>query len=217
MLTHLRPAFSLVVLFTLLLGLVFPLGFVGVGAVVFPFQANGSLIVRDGKQVGSALIGENFTSDRFFHGRESAISGTDPKDASKTVPTPYDASTSTASNLAPTSKALHDRVAGDVATLVKQGATAGAIPMDSVTSSGSGLDPDISPDYAALQAPVVAAARHVPVEMVRQLLAAHTQGRMLGVFGEPRVNVLRLNLALESLSRSGAAPGGANKVQTSSN
>lgn len=217
MLTHLRPAFSLVVLFTLLLGLVFPLGFVGIGAVVFPFQANGSLIERDGKPVGSALIGENFTGDRYFHNRESAISGTDPKDASKTVSTPYDASTSSASNLGPTSKALHDRVAGDVAILEKQGATAGAIPMDSVTSSGSGLDPDISPDYAALQAPVVAAARHVSVETVRQVLAAQTQGRMLGVFGEPRVNVLRLNLALESLPGAGTAPGSANKVQTSSN
>ncbi len=200
MLAHLRPALSLVVLFTLLLGLVFPLGFVGFGNLAFRFQANGSLIERNGQPVGSALIGQNFTSDRYFHTRESAITGTDPKDPSKTVATPYDASTSSASNLGPTAKALHDRVAGDVATLEKQGAAAGAIPMDAVTSSGSGLDPDISPDYAALQAPVVARARHLPVEQVRQVLASVTQDRLLGVFGEPRVNVLRLNLALDGLA-----------------
>ncbi len=200
MLAHLRPALSLVVLFTLLLGLVFPLGFVGFGNLAFRFQANGSLIERNGQPVGSALIGQNFTSDRYFHTRESAITGTDPKDPSKTVATPYDASASSASNLGPTAKALHDRVAGDVATLEKQGAAAGAIPMDAVTSSGSGLDPDISPDYAALQAPVVARARHLPVEQVRQVLASVTQDRLLGVFGEPRVNVLRLNLALDGLA-----------------
>lgn len=200
MLAHLRPALSLVVLFTLLLGLVFPLGFVGFGNLAFRFQANGSLIERNGQPVGSALIGQNFTSDRYFHTRESAITGTDPKDPSKTVATPYDASTSSASNLGPTAKALHDRVAGDVATLEKQGAAAGAIPMDAVTSSGSGLDPDISPDYAALQAPVVARARHLSVGQVQQVLASVTQDRLLGVFGEPRVNVLRLNLALDGLA-----------------
>ncbi len=199
MLTHLRPALSLVVLFTLLLGVAFPLGFVGFGSFVFPFQANGSLIERNGQPVGSALIGQNFTSDRYFHPRESAITGTDPKDPTKTVATPYDASTSSASNLAPTAKALHDRVAGDVATLEKQGAAAGAIPMDAVTSSGSGLDPDISPSYAALQVPVVAKARHLAAGQVQDLLASATQDRWLGIFGEPRVNVLRLNLALDSL------------------
>jgi potassium-transporting ATPase KdpC subunit len=199
MLAHLRPAFSLIVLFTLLLGLVFPLGFVGIGNLAFRFQANGSLIERNGQPVGSALIGQNFTADRYFHARESAITGTDPKDASKTVATPYDASTSSASNLGPTSKALHDRVAGDVARLEKQGAVAGTIPMDAVTSSGSGLDPDISPEYAALQAPVVAKARHLPVEQVQQLLASATQDRLLGIFGEPHVNVLRLNLALDAI------------------
>ena len=199
MLSHLRPALSLVVLFTLLLGVAFPLGYVGIGAVAFRFPATGSLLERDGQPVGSALIGQNFTADRYFHGRESAISGTDPKDPSKTVPTPYDGSNSSASNLAPTSKALHDRVAGDVAALQKQGAAPGAIPMDAVTSSGSGLDPDISPAYAALQAGRIASARHLPVDAVRQLVAAHTLGRTLGLFGEPRVNVLRLNLALDSL------------------
>ena len=207
MITHLRPAASLVVLFTLLLGLVFPLVFVGFGNVAFRYQANGSLIERDGKPIGSALIGQNFTTGRYFHARESAISGTDPKDPTKTVPTPYDASTSSASNLGPTSKALHDRVAGDVAGLEKQGAAAGTIPMDAITSSGSGLDPDISPDYAALQAPVVAHARHLPVDAVRQLLVSQTRGRALGLFGEPRVNVLRLNLALDALPAAAGAGG----------
>ena len=200
MVSHLRPAFSLVVLFTLLLGLLFPLGFVGLGAVALPGPTTGSLIERDGQPVGSALIGQAFTADRYFHGRDSAISGTDPKDPSKTVPTPYDGGNSSASNLAPTSKALHDRVAGDVAVLEKQGAVPGRIPMDAVTSSGSGLDPDISPGYAALQVGRVASARHLPVDALRRLVAAHVQGRMLGLFGEPRVNVLRLNLALDSLA-----------------
>ncbi len=199
MLTHLRPALSLVVLFTLLLGIAFPLGFVGFDNVVFRFKANGSLIERHGQLVGSALIGQHFTSDRYFHARESAISGTDPKDPSKTVATPYDASNSSASNLAPTAKALHDRVAADVATLEKQGAAAGTIPMDAVTSSGSGLDPDISPEYAALQVPVVAKARHLSVDQVHDLLVSATQGRLLGIFGDPRVNVLRLNIALDTL------------------
>ena len=199
MLTHLRPAASLVALFTLLMGLVFPLLFVGIGSVALPFQANGSLLLRDGKPVGSALIGQNFTGARYFHARPSAITGTDPKDSSKTVPTPYDASASLASNLAPTAKALHDRGAGDVATLVKGGAAAGTVPMDAVTTSGSGLDPDISPDYAVLQAPAVAQARHLPLDRVQAVLAEATQGRLFGIIGEPRVNVLRLNLALDAL------------------
>ncbi len=199
MLTHLRPAISLVVLFTLLLGLAFPLIFVGLGSVALPFQAGGSLIVRDGHPVGSALIGQAFTSDRYFHARPSAITGTDPKDPSKTVPTPYDASSSAPSNLGPTAKALHDRVAGDVATLEKAGGAAGAIPMDAVTTSGSGLDPDISPAYAALQAPLVARTRHLPLDQVQALLARVTQDRLLGIIGEPRLNVLRLNLALDAL------------------
>ena len=203
MLTHLRPAASLVALFTLLMGLVFPLLFVGLGSVALPFQAGGSLILRDGKPVGSALIGQNVTGARYFHARPSAITGTDPKDPSKTVPTPYDASSSAPSNLGPTAKALHDRVAGDVATLVKAGAAAGTIPMDAVTTSGSGLDPDISPDNAALQAPAVAQARHLSLEQVRTVLAGVTQGRVLGIIGEPRVNVLRLNLALDALPGQG--------------
>lgn len=209
MISHLRPALLLVVLFTLVLGLLFPLGFVGLGAVVFPGPATGSLVERNGQPVGSVLIGQNFTTDRYFHGRKSAISGTDPKDPTKTVPTPYDGSNSSASNLAPTSKALHDRVAGDVATIEKQGAASGAIPMDAVTSSGSGLDPDISPAYAVLQANRVATARHLSADVVRQLLFSHTQGRVLGLFGEPRVNVLRLNLALDSLPANGDTSTGA--------
>ena len=199
MISHLRPALSLVVLFTLLLGLAFPLGFTGLGAIVLPFQANGSLVMRDGKPIGSMLIGQAMTAPQYLHARPSGITGTDPKDPSKTVPTPYDASTSSASNLGPTSKALHDRVAGDVATLEKAGATAGSIPMDAVTTSGSGLDPDISPAYADLQAARIADARHVPVATIRGLLEANTQGRTLGIFGEPRLNVLRVNLALDAL------------------
>ena len=207
MLTHLRPAVSLVVLFTVLLGLVFPLVFVGLGSVALPFQANGSLIERNGHPVGSALIGQSFASDRYFHMRPSAITGTDPKDPGKTVPAPYDASTSSASNLGPTAKALHDRVAGDVAALERQGAAAGTIPMDAVTTSGSGLDPDISPDYAALQVPLVARARHLPASQVKALLASATRERLFGTIGEPRVNVLRLNLALDALRGQTGASG----------
>lgn len=193
MLSQIRPAMVMIALFTLLLGAAIPLAFACAGGWLLPFQAGGSLIVQNGHVVGSALIGQAFTADRYFHGRPSALMGADPKDASKQVPTPYDASESGASNLAPTAKALVDRVAADVHAF--GGAT---VPSDAVTSSGSGLDPDISPEDAARQVPRIARARHMPEPDVQKLVDAHTEGRTFGLFGEPHVNVLRLNLALDS-------------------
>jgi K+-transporting ATPase ATPase C chain len=192
MLSHLRPALTLITVFTLLTGVALPLGFVGLGHVAFPAQAGGSLVSRNGQVVGSALIGQNFTSAKYFHGRPSALMGTDPKDSSKQVATPYDASESGASNLAPTAKGLVDRVKADVA------AYGGAhVPADAVASSGSGLDPDISPETAALQVARVAHARGIGDAAVQQIVAAHTEGPFLGFIGAPRVNVLALNLALD--------------------
>jgi len=189
---YLRPALVLVLLFTLLTGLALPLAFTGAATALAPARANGSLIVGNGKVVGSALIGQNFTSDRYFHPRPSATTDTDPNDPTKTIPVPYDASSSGGSNLAPTSKALLDRVRADVAK-----AGVAPVPADMVTTSASGLDPDISPANAARQVARVAVARGLPEDQVRALVAAHTGGRSLGVFGEPRVNVLALNLALD--------------------
>ena len=182
----------MILAFTLLTGLAIPLGFVGVGQVAFPFQAGGSLISRNGHPVGSALIGQNFTSDKYFHARPSALMGADPKDSSKQVPTPYDASESGASNLAPASKTLSDRVAGDVA---QTGAK--DVPGDMVTTSASGLDPDISPESAMLQVARVAHARGLSPDAVRAIVASHVAGPALGFVGSPRVNVLALNLALD--------------------
>ena len=194
MLVHLRPAGLLVVLFTLLLGLAFPLAFVGVGSLVLPNAAGGSIVMSGGHAVGSSLIGQNFASGRYFHPRPSAITGTDPKDPSKTVPAPYDASTSSASNLAPTSKALMDRVKGDLPGVGGAGA-----PGDSVTTSGSGLDPDISPETAQRQVARIAAARHLQADQLKSLIEAHTAGPNLGLFGSEHVNVLSLNQALDAL------------------
>lgn len=191
-----RPAASLILLFTLVLGVAFPVALSGLFGAVLPYQANGSLLLRDGKPVGSALIGQDFTGPEWFHPRPSALTGTDPKDPAKTIPTPYDASESGASNLAPTSAALIARVKADAAKL-----GGGRLPADAVTASASGLDPDISPAFAALQARRVARARGLPVARVRALVAAHTAGRWLGFVGEPRVNVLRLNLALAGVAR----------------
>ena len=198
MLEHLRPAVSLVALSTVFFGLACPLAFVAAGHVA-PNLAQGSLVMRDGHAVGSALIGQNFTSPRYMHGRPSAITGTDPKNPNATVPTPYDASTSLASNLAPTSKVLHDRIAGDLAALAKRGIAPGAVPVDAITASGSGLDADISQEYALMQAHPVAAARNIPEATVRSVIEAEIQPRVLGLFGEPHVNVLRVNLALDRL------------------
>ena len=191
--SHLRPALVLVVLFTILTGLVFPFAFVGVAEAVVPTLAGGSLIQKDGKVVGSALLGQNFTQDRYFHGRPSATTDTDPNDSTKQVPAPYNAANSGASNMGPTSKALMDRVTGDVKTA---GAT--PVPGDMLTTSASGLDPDISPEFAARQVDRVAAARKMTADQVKALVAAHTSGRLAGLIGEPRVNVLELNLALDA-------------------
>ena len=191
--SHIRPALCMNALFTLLTGVVFPLAFVGIGRAAFPFQAGGSLIVRHGQVVGSALIGQHFTSPKYFHGRPSALMGTDPKDSSKQVATPYDASESGASNLAATSKALADRVAASVR------AWGGAnIPADAVTTSGSGLDPDISPENAAAQIARVAAARHATPEAVSAIVAGATHHPLLSFIGQPRVDVLAANLALDA-------------------
>lgn len=193
MIAQLRPALVLVALFTILLGLALPLAFVGAAGVVFPHQAGGSLIERDGKVVGSALIGQAFSEDKYFQGRPSATTETDPADSSKTIPAPYNAANSSGSNLGPTSKSLIDRVTAEVA---KAGPK--PVPGDAVTTSASGLDPDISPENAARQVARVAAARNLPEVQVRQLVEAHTDGRLLGLIGEPRVNVLALNLALDA-------------------
>jgi K+-transporting ATPase ATPase C chain len=196
MLREIRPAILILVLLTLITGLVYPLAMTAIAGVLFPNQAQGSLVERDGKVVGSALIGQEFTSDKYFHGRPSATTAPDPKDATKTVPAPYNAANSGGSNLGPTSKALNDRVKEDVDKLKAEN-SAQAVPIDLVTTSGSGLDPNISPEAALFQVARVAKARNMPEEQVRQLVTEKTEGRLL-VFGEPRVNVLALNLALDA-------------------
>ena len=193
MVAQLRPALVLVALFTVLTGLIFPFAFVGAAGLAFPHQAGGSLVERDGKVVGSALLGQVFTLDKYFQGRLSATTDTDPADATKTVPAPYNAGNSSGSNAGPTSKALIDRVTADLA---KAGSK--PVPGDAVTTSASGLDPDISPENAARQVARVAAARHLSEAQVRQLVDANANGRLLGLIGEPRVNVLALNLALDA-------------------
>ncbi|HYB08712.1 MAG TPA: K(+)-transporting ATPase subunit C [Alphaproteobacteria bacterium] len=200
MLKELRPAIVLLVLLTALTGLAYPLAMTGVAQVLFPWQANGSLIEKDGKVIGSHLIGQSFTSDKYFHGRPSAISAPDPKDPTKTISTPYDASNSMGSNLGPTSKAFVDGVK-DAATAL-HAENDKPVPVDLVTASGSGLDPDITPAAAQFQIPRVAKARNLPEGEVSALVARFTKGRDLGVFGEAHVNVLALNLALDALSQS---------------
>ena len=196
MLSHIRPAVTMIALFTLLTGVIFPLAFVSIGQAAFPFQANGSLLVRNAKIVGSALVGQNFTAPQYFHPRPSALMGTDPKDASKQVATPYDASESGASNLAATSKALVDRVSASAKDL---GGT--NIPADAVTTSASGLDPDISPENAASQIARIAIARHVTPEAVAAIVAGATHLPLLGFIGQPRVDVLAVNLALDGAGK----------------
>jgi K+-transporting ATPase ATPase C chain len=168
----------------------------GIAGVIFPHQAEGSIIERDGKVVGSELIGQEFTSDKYFHGRPSATTAPDPADSTKTVPAPYNAANSGGSNLGPTNKALIERVQGDLDKL-KQENPSVPVPIDLVTTSGGGLDPHISPAAALFQAPRVAKARNLPEDRVRQLVDEQIEGRTLGLFGEPRVNVLALNLALD--------------------
>ncbi|HEY4987797.1 MAG TPA: K(+)-transporting ATPase subunit C [Bradyrhizobium sp.] len=196
MLREIRPAIVLLLALALITGLLYPLAMTVVAGTIFPKQAEGSLIARDGKVIGSALIGQEFKDDRYFHGRLSATTAPDPADATKTVSAPYNAANSGGSNLGPTSKALNDRVKADVEKLRAENPHA-PVPVDLVTTSASGLDPDISPEAALFQVPRVANARDLPVDQVRQLVQQHTEGRLAGVIGEPRVNVLALNLALD--------------------
>jgi K+-transporting ATPase ATPase C chain len=198
MLKEIRPAIVMVVLLTLITGLVYPLAMTGIAGVIFPYQAQGSLIEKNGKVIGSALIGQLFNDDKYFHGRPSATNAPDPKDSTKTVNAPYNATNSMGSNLGPTSKALIDRIKGQVEELKKENASM-PVPMDMVTTSGSGLDPHISREAANFQVPRVAKARGVPEARIRALVDGQVEGRTFGLLGEPRVNVLNLNLALDAL------------------
>jgi K+-transporting ATPase ATPase C chain len=199
MLREIRPAIVVLVALTLITGLAYPLAMTGIAEVIFPRQAQGSLIEQDGKVIGSALIGQVFESDKYFHGRPSATTAPDPNDSTKTVPAPYNAANSGGSNLGPSNKALIDRVQGDIDTLKKENPNA-PVPQDLVTTSASGLDPHISPDAALFQVPRIAKARNLPEDRVRQLVVDNTEGRLFGFLGEPRVNVLQLNLALDHLA-----------------
>ena len=198
MLKEIRPAIVLLVALTLITGLAYPLAMTGIAGAIFPSQAQGSLIERDGQVIGSELIGQAFTSDKYFHGRPSATLGPDPADPSKTTSVPYNAVNSMGSNLGPTNRALIERVQGDVDKLKQENAAA-PVPIDMVTTSASGLDPDITPEAALFQLPRVAKARNLPEDQLRQLVSDHIEGRLLGILGEPRVNVLELNLALDQL------------------
>ena len=198
MMKQIRPAIMMIVVMTVITGLAYPLAMTGLAQTIFPRQANGSLIEKDGKVIGSELIGQDFESDKYFHGRPSATTEPDPKDPTKTISVPYAADNSAGSNLAPTSQALVDRVKDDAAKLHAENPAA-PVPVDLVTTSASGLDPDITPAAALFQVPRVAKARGLPAERVSQLVDDNTQGRFLGVIGESRVNVMKLNLALDAL------------------
>jgi K+-transporting ATPase ATPase C chain len=197
---ELRPALTLIVLFTVLTGLIYPLAVTGIAQVLFPAQANGSLAVVDGKVVGSSLIGQVFSDDRYFQGRPSATVAPDPNDSSKTVDAPYNAANSAGSNLGPTSKTLIERVKTDVEARKSQNPNA-RVPTDLVTASGSGLDPHISPEAADFQVPRIAKARNLSEDRLGQLVGQHIEGRSLGFLGEPRVNVLALNMALDRTAK----------------
>ena len=200
MLKEIRPAIVFIVALTLITGLVYPLAMTGIAGVIFPDQANGSILERDGKVVGSSLIGQVFADDKYFHGRPSATTTPDPKDPTKNIDAPYNAANSGGSNLGPTNKALVDRIKGDVDKLKAENPSA-PVPIDLVTTSGGGLDPHISPEAALFQVPRVAKARNMPEDRLRDLVNAHIEGRLLGFLGEPRVNVLALNLALDQATR----------------
>jgi K+-transporting ATPase ATPase C chain len=200
MLREIRPAILVLLLLTAITGLAYPLAMTAIAGVISPKQAQGSLIEKDGKVIGSALIGQEFKADKYFHGRPSATLGPDPTDAAKTVSAPYNAANSGGSNLGPTSKALSDRIREDVEKLKAENPSA-PVPVDLVTTSASGLDPDISPEGALFQVPRVSKARNMPEDRVRQFVTENTKGRFAGLLGEPRVNVLALNLALDAASR----------------
>lgn len=199
MLREIRPAIVVLVALTVITGLIYPLAITGIARVLFPHQAEGSLIERNGQVIGSAIIGQNFTSEKYFHGRPSATTAADPNDPNKTIAAPYNAANSGGSNLGPSNKALIDRVQADMEKL-KQENPSMPVPADLVTTSASGLDPEISPEAAFFQVPRVAKARNLAENRVRQLVADHVEDRFLGLLGEPRVNVLKLNLALDDLS-----------------
>jgi K+-transporting ATPase ATPase C chain len=200
MLREIRPAIVLLLALTAITGLAYPLAMTGIAGVLFPTQAQGSLIEKDGKVIGSALIGQEFKDDKYFRGRPSATLAPDPNDSTKTVSAPYNAANSGGSNLGPTSKALADRLKEDVDKL-KAGNPNRPVPVDLVTTSGSGLDPHISPEAAQFQVPRVAKARNMSEDSVKQLVTSNTEGRLLGLIGEPRVNVLALNLALDRATK----------------
>ncbi len=200
MLQEIRPAIVFIVALTLITGLAYPLAMTGIAGAIFPSRSQGSLIEKDGKIIGSELIGQAFTKDEYFHGRLSATTMPDPKDPTKTVAAPYNAANSMGSNLGPTNQALIDRVKDDLEKLKGENPSA-SVPIDLVTTSGSGLDPHISPEAALFQVPRVAKARNMPEDRVRGLVSQHTEGRFLGLLGEPRVNVLALNMALDRSTR----------------
>ena len=196
MLAEIRPAIVLIAAFTLITGLAYPLAMTGLAQVLFPHQANGSLIESNGQVVGSVLIGQSFSGDAYFRGRPSATNKPDPNDPAKTVDAPYNAANSMGANLGPTNKALIERVKGDVGKLKEENASR-PVPIDLVTTTASGLDPHITPEAALFQVPRVAKARNMPEDRVRQLVDQHLENRFLGLLGEPRVNVLALNMALD--------------------
>jgi len=200
MLREIRPAIFVLLALTLITGLIYPLAMTAIAGAIFPAQAEGSLITRNGQVIGSALIGQEFKDDKYFHGRPSATTAADPNDVTKTVPAPYNAANSGGSNLGPTSKALADRLKDEVERLKAENPSQ-SVPVDLVTTSASGLDPDISPEAALFQVPRVAKARSLAEAKVRALVTQNTQGRLLGLLGEPRVNVLALNLALDAATQ----------------
>lgn len=198
MLKQIRPAIVSFTVLAAITGLGYPLAITGIAQLVMPEQANGSLIKQNGQVIGSELVGQAFTQDKYFHGRLSATTGPDPQDSSKSVASPYNAANSMGSNLGPTSAALKDRLTADVAAAKKENPSAD-VPVDLVTTSSSGLDPHISPDSALFQVPRVAKARGIDEAKLRDLVQSQIEDRALGIFGELRVNVLKLNLALDRM------------------